>query len=576
MKTFVKGTLPTLDKQNYKYQFISFNYDENGFNIKALEVIDEEELRKNTVTVTYTIANDGYVFDDNTTSKTTTVTNGKNVVSSLPKVYKNQKEVAVIWKDANDNVISNITTNRVNLNHEITYTSSMTLTAYLDETKPVITLNGEEETTIDLSLTDEYLEPGYVAIDNYDGDITSLVEVNITYNGVSINQVDYSNAGTYVITYSVTDSSELTSSVTRTITVVDPIKEIKAGIFVLKEGVERPENKDATPVENYTKIGEINLVIDSVRKYLNGPKTIISNTNIESYVIGNLPTLNDPYYYYEYYVIKYEKDGFHIDCQKMFDLEKYTNDKKRELNELLNKDYSEYEQTKTTDSYQHLLDSLETGKQANTLEEIETAIDLINSAINNLVDVELIKIELSSNNDIYYLNDKMKSIEVKAIYNDSTRNKIITDYNMSNNFDTTTVGEKTITYRYENKQVVYYYTVNYSSSNLNKLVSDIEITLDKSKKCEGKKCDTIYTITFEKLKNMNVKNIEIIKNDKVLKTISFTYKNNNILTISKEDYQLLRENNTVFGNKEIRITYVVNKQEISANYYEVFGKLNRL
>ena len=133
-----------------------------------------------------------------------------------------------------------------------------------------------------------------------------------------------------------------------------------------------------------------------------------------------------------------------------------------------------------------------------------------------------------------------------------------------------------VTYTYENKQVVYQYTVNYNAKDLNKLIKDIKITLDVTKKCEGKKCDNVYNIKFEKLKNLDVKSIEIMKNNKLIKNINIIKKNNNILNVSKDDYNLLRENNTMFGNKIIRITYTINKQEVSADYYEVLGNLNRL
>ena len=56
--------------------------------------------------------------------------------------------------------------------------------------------------------------------------------------------MDYSVAGSYVITYSVTDSNGNSTSISRTIHVIDPITEIKARVFVLKDGVERPSNKD--------------------------------------------------------------------------------------------------------------------------------------------------------------------------------------------------------------------------------------------------------------------------------------------------------------------------------------------
>lgn len=58
-----------------------------------------------------------------------------------------------------------------------------------------------------------YIEPGYTANDLEDGNITPSVVVTGT--------VDSSTAGIYVLTYTVTDSGGLTTSVTRTITIED-------------------------------------------------------------------------------------------------------------------------------------------------------------------------------------------------------------------------------------------------------------------------------------------------------------------------------------------------------------------
>lgn len=79
-------------------------------------------------------------------------------------------------------------------------------------TPPVLTLAGEER--LFLKLGEAYTEAGYSAIDNADGDITSQVIVS--------GSVDINTIGTYVITYSSTDSSNNTSVCTRRIYVYDP------------------------------------------------------------------------------------------------------------------------------------------------------------------------------------------------------------------------------------------------------------------------------------------------------------------------------------------------------------------
>ncbi len=80
-----------------------------------------------------------------------------------------------------------------------------------DITPPVITLNGD--TVMDIQINTEYVEPGYQAIDNLDGDITSSVAVT--------GNVNTSSLGTYVLTYRVSDAAGNPSETTRTINVVD-------------------------------------------------------------------------------------------------------------------------------------------------------------------------------------------------------------------------------------------------------------------------------------------------------------------------------------------------------------------
>ena len=80
----------------------------------------------------------------------------------------------------------------------------------IDTTPPVLTLLGSAQMTIDED--SYYEEPGYTAIDDFDGDISH----NIYYNGT----VNTARAGTYTITYSVTDKAGNTATATRTVEVV--------------------------------------------------------------------------------------------------------------------------------------------------------------------------------------------------------------------------------------------------------------------------------------------------------------------------------------------------------------------
>ena len=64
-----------------------------------------------------------------------------------------------------------------------------------DVRRPVITLVGDKEIT--LPRDEEYIEPGYIAIDIYDGDVTHLVQTEI---------IDKTEDG-FTVRYSVTDSN---------------------------------------------------------------------------------------------------------------------------------------------------------------------------------------------------------------------------------------------------------------------------------------------------------------------------------------------------------------------------------
>ena len=82
-------------------------------------------------------------------------------------------------------------------------------TTSTESSAPTITLNGSANMTINVG--DTYSEKGATAKDDTDGDITSKISISGTVNT--------SKAGTYTITYSVTNSQGKTSTVKRTITV---------------------------------------------------------------------------------------------------------------------------------------------------------------------------------------------------------------------------------------------------------------------------------------------------------------------------------------------------------------------
>ncbi len=101
-----------------------------------------------------------------------------------------------------------------------------------DTTAPVITLNGAS--TITLTVGDTYTEQGATATDNIDGDLTS----SIVIGGDTVNT---SSAGTYTVTYNVSDAAgNAAIEVTRTVNVNEPSNGCSGGIstFPYAEGFE--------------------------------------------------------------------------------------------------------------------------------------------------------------------------------------------------------------------------------------------------------------------------------------------------------------------------------------------------
>lgn len=148
----------------------------------------------------------------------------QNMVISYRDEYEEQ---GVIVKNATGNYMSkikidsNIDTKKIG-NYYVDYSLKIggkTLhvrrnVKVIDDINPVIKLKGEQ--IIKMSINKQYIEPGYIAIDEYDGDITDKVQIT--------GEIDAENYGEYVLTYKATDNSNNQTEVNRIIKVVDEIK----------------------------------------------------------------------------------------------------------------------------------------------------------------------------------------------------------------------------------------------------------------------------------------------------------------------------------------------------------------
>ncbi|SDE23050.1 protein of unknown function [Pricia antarctica] len=127
-----------------------------------------------------------------------------------------------------------------------------------DTTSPVITL---AEGSLSLAVGDTYMEPGYSALDNLDGNITGKVTVGGNLNTKAV--------GDYTITYNVTDEAGNDAvQVTRTVEVVDtiaPVITLTGASVTMEVGEEYSEpgfsaidNADGDITGNVTVGGNLN------------------------------------------------------------------------------------------------------------------------------------------------------------------------------------------------------------------------------------------------------------------------------------------------------------------------------
>lgn len=154
-----------------------------------------------------------------------TINGEEEIIIPLNENYKDEGAIlAILNKNYSKYIVKTgeVDTTKVGT-YELTYSFKTKYLKHANEVKrivtvidanpPVITLKGKKEYTIYFTDTKKatYKENGYVATDNYDGDLTNKVEI--------IDEVDYKTKGKYKITYKVTDSSGNEASEERIINV---------------------------------------------------------------------------------------------------------------------------------------------------------------------------------------------------------------------------------------------------------------------------------------------------------------------------------------------------------------------
>ena len=197
--------------------------------ITASSTVDSNTIGSYTVTYTVSDASGNQatavrtVIVEDSTSPTIALIGSNPVTVEAGSTYTDAGATATDAYDG-DLTSSITTTSDVDVNTVGTYTvtyavsdsSANSATAsrtvnVVDTTAPVITIIGANPVDVDLGAT--YSDAGATATDVHDGDLTSTITVS--------SNVDTNTAGTYTVTYTVSDAAGNQATETRTVNVID-------------------------------------------------------------------------------------------------------------------------------------------------------------------------------------------------------------------------------------------------------------------------------------------------------------------------------------------------------------------
>ena len=449
IKGMVDGTLPLKPTEiNYKYAYYTLKYTTNeGFRIEANVVVDEEELARNTVVLTYKTEGN-LVFYRNykyVNTYSTTTTNGKNT-AQLPTVYKfvgigMVSKANVEWTDSEGNVVTNGTV----------FTKSTTLTAKTDKHGPVITLNGDAEKTV-YQTNGYYTEEGFTVTDNYTKMSNRDVTTSITKDGKKVYSVDYSKLGKYEITYTAYDEDGNKGTATRTINVVvDTVEslELSRNNDTYYVG-DKATNVTVKAVYASGKKVEVNTIKADTRvagvkedKVTYAGKDVTYNyTILEVVATGiELSRNNDTYHY---------GDPMHTVTVKLV----YNNGKKDTLYSYTKTDFINTVAGNHTVTYTYGEFTADYNYEVITASEVTTV------------------------NGNYFLNEEFDYSNITIKYADGTTIKGNSDICSTTGFTTSSpVNGKSITVKCDGKEATYTYDVKYKVTlHGNKMINDYYLT----------------------------------------------------------------------------------------------------
>ena len=336
---------------------------------------------------------------------------------------------------------------------------------------PSITLNGED--LLCLEVHSEYIEKGVsIVLDPHDT-ITTIDDVVVT------GSVDTDTLGEYILTYTVTDRYGKTASVTRTIDVIDsqaPVINLNGNSTITLERESEYVELGASVTDNYDK-DLVAIITGSVDTNTLGTYYIRYNATDSS---GNKATE----VVRTVIVVRSENDKKVASISAVLNPTTYD----RGTNA-----YGDLTVTATdNDGTTHVLNtneytvtgwdsSLEVGSESasrkltivlNSDNTISTTVDY--EIVRSESDKQLNRIEATLEKTEYKRGEEIETLKVIAYDNDGTSYDVTNE--ASHDFDSTTVGDKTLNVTYEGKSDTVDYKVvrNDEDKQIKELIAELE------------------------------------------------------------------------------------------------------
>jgi len=210
-------------KESVSYTLDNFNKEWSEKENEIIEALKEETELPIQIENNATEQNTTNPIIVDTTPPTITLKGDNPQIIEFGEAYKELG--AEVSDNVDNNVSLEIDSSEVNVNklgeYVVVYkakdsagneANATRVVKVVDTTPPTLKLFGDENITLEAQVG--YQEPGFEAIDNVDGNITSKVTI--------AGKVDSNTIGVYTLVYSVADSSGNEANASRVITIIEP------------------------------------------------------------------------------------------------------------------------------------------------------------------------------------------------------------------------------------------------------------------------------------------------------------------------------------------------------------------